>query len=97
MTWYVSLSLSSLWLHYVLQSHDDVLLFMNLQRHDIVKRRLDAYGNVVDTRKDGIGHTKVSFLQISRKVSRMIENSFILCCVLVFHRLKIHCRDMVAG
>ncbi|KAH0920360.1 hypothetical protein HID58_028020 [Brassica napus] len=28
-------------------------------RHDISKRRLDAYGNVIETRQDGIGHTKI--------------------------------------
>lgn len=26
------------------------------------KRRLDAYGNVIETRQDGIGHTKVRSL-----------------------------------
>ncbi|XP_009106456.1 endoplasmic reticulum-Golgi intermediate compartment protein 3 [Brassica rapa] len=28
-------------------------------RHDMSKRRLDAYGNVIETRQDGIGHTKI--------------------------------------
>ncbi|CAN7065464.1 unnamed protein product [Brassica oleracea var. botrytis] len=28
-------------------------------RHDISKRRLDAYGNVIETRQDGIGHAKI--------------------------------------
>ncbi|CAH8318971.1 unnamed protein product [Eruca vesicaria subsp. sativa] len=28
-------------------------------RHDIAKRRLDSFGNVIETKKDGIGHTKI--------------------------------------
>jgi hypothetical protein len=37
-----------------------VPLFFSLQRHDIEKRRLDSHGNVIESRKEGIGGTKVS-------------------------------------
>ena len=30
------------------------------QRHDIVKKRIDAHDNVIETRQDGIGAPKVS-------------------------------------
>ncbi|CAN7050476.1 unnamed protein product [Brassica rapa subsp. trilocularis] len=28
-------------------------------RHDIIKRRLDSHGNVIESKQDGIGHTKI--------------------------------------
>jgi hypothetical protein len=28
-------------------------------RHDIIKRRLDSSGNVIEAKQDGIGHTKI--------------------------------------
>ncbi|XP_022894461.1 endoplasmic reticulum-Golgi intermediate compartment protein 3-like [Olea europaea var. sylvestris] len=28
-------------------------------RHDIIKKRIDAHGNVIETRQDGIGHPKI--------------------------------------
>lgn len=31
-----------------------------LQRHDIIKKRIDAHGNVIETRADTIGSPKVS-------------------------------------
>jgi hypothetical protein len=34
--------------------------FFNLQRHDIVKKRIDAHSNVIEVRQDGIGAPKVS-------------------------------------
>ena len=34
---------------------------MIVQRHDIIKRRLDSHGNVIESKQDGIGHTKVCF------------------------------------
>lgn len=34
---------------------------MIVQRHDIIKRRLDSHGNVIESKQDGIGHTKVDF------------------------------------
>lgn len=30
-----------------------------LQKHDIIKRRLDSNGNTIEARQDGIGATKV--------------------------------------
>lgn len=39
-----------------------------LQRHDIIKRRLDSHGQVIEARPDGIGAPKVSnvvFLKFS--------------------------------
>lgn len=33
-----------------------------LQKHDIIKRRLDSHGNTIEARQDGIGATKVCFL-----------------------------------
>lgn len=32
----------------------------NLQRHDIIKKRIDAHGNVIEARQDGIGAPKVN-------------------------------------
>lgn len=34
--------------------------FIFVQRHDIIKKRIDAHGNVIETRQDGIGAPKVS-------------------------------------
>ena len=34
--------------------------FFDLQRHDIIKKRIDAHGNVIEARQDGIGAPKVS-------------------------------------
>ena len=34
--------------------------FFYLQRHDIVKKRIDAHSNVIEVRQDGIGAPKVS-------------------------------------
>lgn len=34
--------------------------FLNSQRHDIFKKRIDSHGNVIEVRKDGIGAPKVS-------------------------------------
>lgn len=31
-----------------------------LQRHDIIKKRIDAHGSVIEARQDGIGSPKVS-------------------------------------
>jgi len=33
-----------------------------LQKHDIIKRRLDSNGNTIEARQDGIGATKVCSL-----------------------------------
>lgn len=30
-----------------------------MQKHDIVKKRIDYHGNVIDSRPDGIGSSKV--------------------------------------
>lgn len=38
-----------------------------LQRHDIIKKRIDAHGSVIEARQDGIGSPKVSnkiFLEV---------------------------------
>jgi len=35
-----------------------------VQRHDIIKRRLDSSGNVIEAKQDGIGHTKVGFSMV---------------------------------
>lgn len=42
--------------------------FFDLQRHDIIKKRIDAHGNVIEARQDGIGAPKVGnkiFLEFS--------------------------------
>jgi hypothetical protein len=39
----------------------------NLQKHDIIKKRLDSHGNVIESRQEGIGAPKVSnavFLEV---------------------------------
>lgn len=33
---------------------------MYLQKHDIIKKRIDSHGNVIEARQDGIGAPKVS-------------------------------------
>ena len=41
--------------------------FFILQKHDIIKKRLDTHGNVIEERQDGIGGPKVRnavFLQV---------------------------------
>lgn len=35
------------------------MLYLLLQRHDIIKKRIDAHGNVIETRPDTIGAPKV--------------------------------------
>lgn len=37
----------------------DNLWHIYFQRHDIVKKRIDAHGNVIEAKKDGIGAPKV--------------------------------------
>jgi hypothetical protein len=34
-------------------------VFDALQKHDIIKKRLDFHGNVIEARQDGIGAPKV--------------------------------------
>lgn len=34
--------------------------FVCLQKHDIIKKRIDSHGNVIETRQEGIGAPKVS-------------------------------------
>lgn len=34
--------------------------YLLLQRHDIIKKRIDVHGNVIETRQEGIGHPAVS-------------------------------------
>lgn len=36
------------------------LLLCNSQKHDIIKKRLDSHGNVIETRQEGIGAPKVN-------------------------------------
>lgn len=36
------------------------LCLFHLQKHDIIKKRLDTDGNVIESRQDGIGAPKVS-------------------------------------
>lgn len=38
----------------------EVTFSLLLQRHDIIKKRIDAHGNVIETRPDTIGAPKVS-------------------------------------
>ena len=38
----------------------DAKFFVSLQRHDITKKRIDAHGNVIEARQEGIGAPKVS-------------------------------------
>jgi hypothetical protein len=38
-----------------------------LQRHDIIKKRIDNLGNVIESRKDGVGAPKVCFLTFNLK------------------------------
>nr|GMD10606.1 endoplasmic reticulum-Golgi intermediate compartment protein 3-like [Ipomoea batatas]GMD85084.1 endoplasmic reticulum-Golgi intermediate compartment protein 3-like [Ipomoea batatas]GMD88786.1 endoplasmic reticulum-Golgi intermediate compartment protein 3-like [Ipomoea batatas]GMD91222.1 endoplasmic reticulum-Golgi intermediate compartment protein 3-like [Ipomoea batatas]GMD94054.1 endoplasmic reticulum-Golgi intermediate compartment protein 3-like [Ipomoea batatas] len=33
--------------------------YAHLQRHDIIKKRIDSHGNVIETRQDGIGAPKI--------------------------------------
>lgn len=35
-----------------------------MQKHDIIKKRIDSHGNVIETRQDGIGAPKVSDIQL---------------------------------
>ncbi|KAF6149104.1 hypothetical protein GIB67_038887 [Kingdonia uniflora] len=42
-------------------------------RHDIIKKRIDAHGNVIETKQDGIGAPKIEFLlfmQIEKPLQR---------------------------
>lgn len=52
---HVILSLSHFYI--IINLHYTVLY---LQRHNIMKKRIDANGNVIEMRKDGIGAPKVS-------------------------------------
>jgi len=36
------------------------LFLCNSQKHDIIKKRLDSHGNVIETRQEGIGSPKVN-------------------------------------
>lgn len=37
-----------------------LLVLVYLQKHDIIKKRIDSHGNVIESRPDGIGAPKVS-------------------------------------
>lgn len=37
-----------------------LVFWCNSQKHDIIKKRLDSHGNVIETRQDGIGAPKVN-------------------------------------
>lgn len=34
---------------------------LDKQKHDVIKRRLDSHGNIIESRQDGIGAAKVCF------------------------------------
>lgn len=47
------------WMSCLLLVDNHNLWYIYLQRHDIVKKRIDAHGNVIEAKKDGIGAPKV--------------------------------------
>jgi hypothetical protein len=47
----------------------------NLQKHDIIKKRLDSHGNAIESRQEGIGAPKVSDA-VSLEVHLLILNFF---------------------
>lgn len=56
-----------------------IFLIVIVQRHDIIKRRLDSHGNVIESKQDGIGHTKVDFPKT------LVLFSIFRCSFFLFH------------
>ncbi|KAG6784261.1 hypothetical protein POTOM_009949 [Populus tomentosa] len=72
-------------------------------KHDIIKKRLDSHGNVIEARQDGIGSPKCPLsgdrdicLQVAC-ISLMAAWSFVRSIHSMSQRLKNPCRGMVAG
>jgi hypothetical protein len=73
------------------------------QRHDIVKKRIDAHDNVIETRQDGIGAPKVSctilrhllqciFLHVLNQINTYFHQHhfFFLVCFEMIGKYAIH-------
>jgi hypothetical protein len=50
----------------------------SLQRHDIIKKRLDNVGKTIDSRKDGVGGPKVFLSSILCPISWLLDLQLIL-------------------